>query len=157
MPKAKQIYRADQEQTLMTELWDPALADDLRAFVMFLFPWGKANTPLERFKEPRRWQIEELEAKTDHIRANKLLMAQGKPPKMWMRSIASGRGIGKSAMVSFEGLWMMTTRLGSTTIITANTEARSEEHTSELQSHVNLVCRLLLEKKTDPDLAVLPD
>src|SRR4051812_4057055 len=26
-------------------------------------------------------------------------------------------------------------------------ESRSEEHTSELQSHVNLVCRLLLEKK----------
>src|SRR5690242_20791922 len=26
-------------------------------------------------------------------------------------------------------------------------KARSEEHTSELQSHVNLVCRLLLEKK----------
>src|SRR5690242_21278940 len=26
-------------------------------------------------------------------------------------------------------------------------QARSEEHTSELQSHVNLVCRLLLEKK----------
>src|SRR5256886_5790382 len=27
--------------------------------------------------------------------------------------------------------------------------ARSEEHTSELQSQPNLVCRLLLEKKTD--------
>src|SRR5260370_25418273 len=27
-------------------------------------------------------------------------------------------------------------------------EVRSEEHTSELQSHLNLVCRLLLEKKT---------
>src|SRR6266571_3421631 len=26
-------------------------------------------------------------------------------------------------------------------------KGRSEEHTSELQSHVNLVCRLLLEKK----------
>src|SRR5580698_3855300 len=26
-------------------------------------------------------------------------------------------------------------------------DTRSEEHTSELQSHVNLVCRLLLEKK----------
>src|SRR4051812_49993119 len=26
-------------------------------------------------------------------------------------------------------------------------EERSEEHTSELQSHVNLVCRLLLDKK----------
>src|SRR5438477_3224218 len=29
----------------------------------------------------------------------------------------------------------------------ANRQDRSEEHTSELQSHVNLVCRLLLEKK----------
>src|SRR5207237_7760166 len=29
---------------------------------------------------------------------------------------------------------------------------RSEEHTSELQSHLNLVCRLLLEKKNMPNL-----
>src|SRR5260370_26141842 len=29
----------------------------------------------------------------------------------------------------------------------ADVLARSEEHTSELQSHLNLVCRLLLEKK----------
>src|SRR5437588_1660367 len=28
-------------------------------------------------------------------------------------------------------------------------ETRSEEHTSELQSHSDLVCRLLLEKKND--------
>src|SRR5260370_30857288 len=28
---------------------------------------------------------------------------------------------------------------------------RSEEHTSELQSHLNLVCRLLLEKKKTKD------
>src|SRR5260370_8862715 len=28
---------------------------------------------------------------------------------------------------------------------------RSEEHTSELQSHLNLVCRLLLEKKKNYD------
>src|SRR5260370_30596726 len=30
---------------------------------------------------------------------------------------------------------------------TLSFDARSEEHTSELQSHLNLVCRLLLEKK----------
>src|SRR5690242_21207967 len=30
-----------------------------------------------------------------------------------------------------------------------NNYSRSEEHTSELQSHVNLVCRLLLEKKNN--------
>src|SRR5690242_18041097 len=32
---------------------------------------------------------------------------------------------------------------------------RSEEHTSELQSHVNLVCRLLLEKKKKTKKAIL--
>src|SRR5256885_7841355 len=32
-------------------------------------------------------------------------------------------------------------------------QARSEEHTSELQSPCNLVCRLLLEKKTNSSVA----
>src|SRR4029077_21298820 len=32
---------------------------------------------------------------------------------------------------------------------------RSEEHTSELQSHLNLVCRLLLEKKKKTNKSVL--
>src|SRR5260370_12024578 len=32
-------------------------------------------------------------------------------------------------------------------VISARRRIRSEEHTSELQSHLNLVCRLLLEKK----------
>src|SRR5438477_3108211 len=41
------------------------------------------------------------------------------------------------------------------------TAIRSEEHTSELQSHVNLVCRLLLEKKktniiTNPTIQKYP-
>src|SRR4051812_49984632 len=34
-----------------------------------------------------------------------------------------------------------------TTTLVSFLVSRSEEHTSELQSHVNLVCRLLLEKK----------
>src|SRR4051812_49989233 len=33
---------------------------------------------------------------------------------------------------------------------------RSEEHTSELQSHVNLVCRLLLEKKKKKEEKTAP-
>src|SRR5260370_30126174 len=32
---------------------------------------------------------------------------------------------------------------------------RSEEHTSELQSHLNLVCRLLLEKKKKTTLTII--
>src|SRR5260370_4419066 len=35
-------------------------------------------------------------------------------------------------------------------------QERSEEHTSELQSHLNLVCRLLLEKKKIQD-AIIDD
>src|SRR6266571_8739208 len=36
--------------------------------------------------------------------------------------------------------------------IVGGRSSRSEEHTSELQSHVNLVCRLLLEKKNKTEL-----
>src|SRR5688572_31838231 len=38
----------------------------------------------------------------------------------------------------------------------ARHEGRSEEHTSELQSQSNLVCRLLLEKKKQTRAAPLP-
>src|SRR5260370_18361236 len=34
---------------------------------------------------------------------------------------------------------------------------RSEEHKSELQSHLNLVCRLLLEKKKTPQVTPSPE
>src|SRR5687768_17963555 len=36
---------------------------------------------------------------------------------------------------------------GTTSAVTPSVTARSEEHTSELQSRLHLVCRLLLEKK----------
>src|SRR5260370_23818017 len=42
---------------------------------------------------------------------------------------------------------METSRLKTTTVYFQGIIRRSEEHTSELQSHLNLVCRLLLEKK----------
>src|SRR5207237_5759507 len=40
-----------------------------------------------------------------------------------------------------------TTRGPSSAASSSTQKTRSEEHTSELQSHLNLVCRLLLEKK----------
>src|SRR5438477_3536434 len=42
---------------------------------------------------------------------------------------------------STESCWLQPIQLAR------KASSRSEEHTSELQSHVNLVCRLLLEKK----------
>src|SRR5438477_8705053 len=46
--------------------------------------------------------------------------------------------------VAAGGAW---SSIGPSRNISRKSCARSEEHTSELQSHVNLVCRLLLEKK----------
>src|SRR2546429_2290418 len=36
-------------------------------------------------------------------------------------------------------------------------DERSEEHTSELQSRLHLVCRLLLEKKKEQHVVLLPE
>src|SRR2546430_8980282 len=47
-------------------------------------------------------------------------------------------------------------RSASTSIPGPEQPLRSEEHTSELQSQSNLVCRLLLEKKKEHDLALCP-
>lgn len=129
MPQTTSPFKAADERKLMTEIWDPALADDLRRHVMFMYPWGKANTPLENFKEPRKWQIEELEKITDHIRRNKQRMAEGLTPEVYYLAIASGRGPGKSAFSAFINLWMMSTRLGSTVISSANTEAQLKTKT----------------------------
>src|SRR5260370_32467927 len=45
-------------------------------------------------------------------------------------------------------------RAGFHPVRPALSEWRSEEHTSELQSHLNLVCRLLLEKKKEKRAAL---
>src|SRR5260370_25976195 len=49
----------------------------------------------------------------------------------------------------------VTSRLRQSEIQNFHLAARSEEHTSELQSHLNLVCRLLLEKKKTTYLLLL--
>jgi hypothetical protein len=61
------IYQSEEEQRLMVELWSPALADDPEAFVLFAFPWGQKNTPLHKFKGPRKWQREVLRDIKAHI------------------------------------------------------------------------------------------
>src|SRR3989475_5177776 len=55
-----------------------------------------------------------------------------------------GRIFFNQANMSAEGIAQIAVVMGSCTAIWA---MRSEEHTSELQSQSNLVCRLLLEKK----------
>ena len=113
-------YSAEDEQALMASLWTPALKNDPLKFVMWLFPWGQKNTPLENFAGPRKWQREVLKELADHIRDN-----DGRINFETLRmAVSSGRGIGKSALVSWLVIWMLTTRIGSTTIVSANSETQ---------------------------------
>lgn len=114
----KPIYSPDDEQLLMSQLWSPQLKDDPESFVLFAFPWGQKNTPLEKFDGPRKWQRQVLRDIGKHIRENK-----GADVMEALReAVASGRGIGKSALVSWLILWMLTTRIGSTVVVSANSE-----------------------------------
>ena len=102
----------------MSRLW--SLADDPEKFVLFAFPWGQPNTPLAAHSGPRKWQREVLRSVTEHIRENKGALQMD----TLRQAVASGRGIGKSALVSWLILWMLTTRIGSSVIVSANSEAQ---------------------------------
>src|SRR5437773_8460393 len=59
-------------------------------------------------------------------------------------AMAPDRGEMKPILI---GPWAAVSPATSAASDTATSKSRSEEHTSELQSHHDLVCRLLLEKK----------
>lgn len=111
-------YTPEEEQVLMTQLWSPQIADDPESFVLFSFPWGQEGTPLAKFKGPRKWQRKVLRSIAKHIKANKGQVTM----EALRKAVASGRGIGKSALVSWLILWMLSTRIGSTVIVSANSE-----------------------------------
>ena len=127
------IYSADEEQKLMATMWSAQVKNDPVAFVRLAFPWGKAGTPLEHFQGPRKWQLEVLQDLRDHIKQN-----NGRVDfETFRMATSSGRGIGKSALVSWLVIWMLTTRIGSTTIVSANSEAQLRSVTWEIgRAHV---------------------
>src|SRR5260370_6062363 len=64
------------------------------------------------------------------------------------RMYCDARGSNQRAALSVPVSMICDTRWSDIGCATGTSwESRSEEHTSELQSHLNLVCRLLLEKK----------
>src|SRR2546430_5411728 len=69
--------------------------------------------------------------------------------------ICSTTGIGRRPAATSIGRWPSIPAIQMRTCSTGGT-SRSEEHTSELQSQSNLVCRLLLEKKKNLRTAAPP-
>src|SRR5260370_5322202 len=65
------------------------------------------------------------------------------------------RSVSHAVAVAPRGV-MQAPHAGTAQVMPAARIGRSEEHTSELQSHLNLVCRLLLEKKKCNVYSTLP-
>jgi hypothetical protein len=102
---------------------------DPEGFVRYAFPWGKKGTPLEKMDGPRTWQVDEFKRIADHLALDAEKQRIGLPPSPVYLAISSGRGIGKSAWLSMLDLWVMSCWVGSTTIVTANTETQLRSRT----------------------------
>lgn len=116
---AKQQPHPNEDQLIAQVM---AFRDDPLGFVLFCFPWGKVNTPLEHHQGPRQWQRDALLQLQAHIHNNHRKFDQGDTPELMRLARASGRGIGKSAFLAWVALWLFCTLPSSTVIVSANTE-----------------------------------
>lgn len=84
-------------------------------FVLAAFPWGEKGTEIEHMTGPQAWQRDVLE---DIGKGMQDISTATKT------AVASGNGIGKSALVSWIILWAMATHEDTRGVVTANTEAQ---------------------------------
>jgi hypothetical protein len=91
---------------------------DPLGFVKYAFRWGVGE--LADADGPRRWQRDVLAEVGEKLRANPDL-------DQWesvQQAVASGHGVGKSALVAMLVLWAMSTAEDTRAIVTANTETQ---------------------------------
>ncbi len=111
-----------QIQRTMEYMWQPGIKNDLLKWVQYAYPWGAKNTPLENFERPRAWQCDELNRMSEHIHNNLEMMRKGDTPEIYMSATVSGRGPGKTGLLSMISNWMISVNLGSSTVVAANTD-----------------------------------
>src|SRR5687768_18275578 len=75
-------------------------------------------------------------------------------------NLGSIDGRGSTSMGVRFGAWIVTSKIPSGSLVMSCASPRwnrprSEEHTSELQSRLHLVCRLLLEKKKKNNICII--
>lgn len=88
---------------------------DPELFVREAFPWGEGE--LAGKEGPREWQLEILRDISERLRSNRIGAYEA-----IQEAVASGHGIGKSALVAWLVLWAMCTREDTKGVVTANTE-----------------------------------
>jgi hypothetical protein len=106
-----------------------ALRDDPYTFVHYAYPWGRKGTAFEHYEVPRRWQLDDFMRLAEHVQEQVFRHENKLPLKMWREARSSGRGPGKSAKFGMAAHWHMSTHIGSTTIVTANTEGQLRSRT----------------------------
>ena len=117
-----------------------ACYDDPLRFVLWAFPWG--TTPelsLVTLKEPwasrypgckygpDKWACEVLDYVGEQVRANAFDGVHAVKPVQV--AVASGHGLGKSAITAWLVCWIMATRPGAKGAVTANTASQLETKT----------------------------
>lgn len=92
-------------------------AHDALAFVEQVFPWGQGELYGRTGPEP--WQADLL----------RRLGSTLSPSQAVLEAVASGHGVGKSALVSWIILWAMSTSADTRGVVTANTETQLKTKT----------------------------
>lgn len=121
MPKKKQArINLDLVAYLATFSRDPV------GFVWAAFPWGEGSLAGQK---PQKWQLDLLAKIRDGLLT---------PYQAIRLAIASGHGIGKSALVAWIILWALTTFEDTRGVVTANTDGQLKSKTwAELATWYN--------------------
>lgn len=122
-------YKPDKELEIISAILCSDMMIYPEKFVLFAFPWGQVGTPLVNKSGPRKWQREELQKIGRHNLENQFRINRGQSPLPYNLAIASGRGTGKTAFFAWIALWAMSTQIGCSVIITANTEQQLRSRT----------------------------
>lgn len=109
--------------------------DDPLGFVLAVFPWGMptlpdgASNPLADKDGPEMWQRELLIELGNHIKGNVIRREIGIDMEVWRSAIASGHGVGKSALVAWIIYFFMSTRADTRGAVTASTQFQLDDKT----------------------------
>ena len=96
--------------------------DDPLGFVFFVFPWKQPGTVLHDEDGPDAWQTDILDTIGQHVRAGG--SANEAVRAALQIAVASGHGVGKTALVAWIILWFISTRVSPQIVVTANTSTQ---------------------------------
>lgn len=115
----KKVEAAPQESADLVEIIG-RFDDDPLGFVLYVFPWAEPGTILHDEEGPDEWQVRFLLLLGKLVREGRMAEAAA----AIQIAVASGHGVGKTALVAWVILWFMSTRAAPQIVVTANTASQ---------------------------------